>query len=135
MGTVEVVIFSDCYEENRRLIRADSMVLVRGRASTKEGEKAKVVASEIISLSKAYQKLKPFLHVLLISSGDKPDIVSELKGLLSAHPGKSPVILHVRTNDEELRMRLKKTGVEVSGELLGKLKCLCGEKNVYVNRS
>lgn len=135
MGTVEVVIFSDCYEQNRRLIRSDSMVLVRGRASTKEGEKAKVVASEIISLSKAYQKLKPFLHVLLISSGDKQDIVSELKGLLSAHPGKSPVILHVRTNDEELRMKLKKTEVEVSGELLGKLKCLCGEKNVYVNRS
>jgi DNA polymerase-3 subunit alpha len=135
LGTVEVVIFSDCYEQNRRLIRADSMILVKGRASTKEGEKVKVVASDIIGLSKVYQKLTPFLHVLLVSSGESQDIVSELKEVLSAHPGKSPVVLHVRSDHEELRMRLKKTDVEVSGELLDKLKCLCGEKNVYVNRS
>ncbi len=135
LGTVEVVIFSDCYEQNRRLIRSDSMILVKGRASTKEGEKPKVVASDIMGLSKVYQKLKPFLHVSLVSSGESQDIVSELKEVLSAHPGKSPVVLHVRSDHEELKMRLKKTDVEVSGELLDKLKCLCGEKNVYVNRS
>ena len=134
-GTVEVVIFSDCYEKNRRIIRADSMVLVKGRASTKEGEKPKIVASDVMSLSKLYQKIKPPLHVLLLSSGTNQDIVSELKELLSVHPGKSPVILHVRTNDEELKMRLKNTEVELSKDLLTKLKCLCGEKNVYVNRA
>jgi DNA polymerase-3 subunit alpha len=135
MGTVEVVVFSDCFEENRRMIRVDSMILVKGRASTKEGEKPKVIASDIIGLSKVYHKMKSFLHILLISSGDNQDIVAELKGVLSAHPGKSPVILHVRTDDQELRMRLKKTDVEVSPELLEKLKSLCGEKNVYVNRN
>jgi DNA polymerase-3 subunit alpha len=133
-GTVEVVVFSDCYEQNRRVIRADSMVLVRGRASTKEGEKPKVVASEIMGLSKAYQKMRPPMHVLLLSSGTSQDIITELKGVLSEHPGKSPVILHVRTEDEELKMRLKNTEVEVSKDLLAKLKCLCGDKNVYVNR-
>ncbi len=135
VGTVEVVIFSDCYEKSRRIIRADSMVLVRGRASTKEGEKAKVVASDIVSLSKTYQKMKPPVHILLLSSGTGQDIVGELKEILNLHPGKSPVILHVRTNDEELKMRLKNAEVEVSRELLTDLKCLCGEKNVYVNRS
>jgi DNA polymerase-3 subunit alpha len=134
LGTVEVVIFSDCYEKSRRIIRADSMVLVKGRTSTKEGEKAKVVASEVMGLSKAYQKMRPPMHISLVSSGDSTDIVSELKDILSMYPGKSPVILHVRTNDEELKMRLKKTGVEISKDLLTKLKCLCGEKNVYVNR-
>lgn len=134
VGRIEVVIFSDCYEKNRRIIRADSMVLVRGRASTKEGEKAKVVASDIIGLSKAYQKLKPSLHVLLFSSGASEDIVSELKEILSFYPGKSSVILHVRTDDQELKMRLKNPEVEVSKELLARLKSLCGDKNVYVNR-
>jgi DNA polymerase-3 subunit alpha len=135
LGTVEVVIFSDCYEKSRRIIRADSMVLVKGRASTKEGEKAKVVASDVIGLSKVYQKMRPPMHISLVSSGDSTDIVSELKDILSMYPGKSPVILHLRTNHEELKMRLKKTGVEISKDLLTKLKCLCGEKNVYVNRS
>ncbi len=134
VGTVEVVIFSDCYEKSRRIIRADSMVLVKGKASTKEGEKAKVVASDIISLSKAYQKMKPPLHILLFSSGTSQDIISELKDILSAHPGKSSVFLHVRTDHEELKMRLKNIEVEVSKELLGKLNGLCGEKNVYLNR-
>jgi len=135
VGRVEVVIFSDCYEKNRRFIRADSMVLARGRASTREGEKAKVVASDIISLSKAYQKMKPPMHIQLVSSGTSQDIVSELKEILSLHPGKSQVFLHVRTDDEELKMRLKNMEVEVSKDLLAKLKGLCGDKNVYLNRS
>ena len=135
-GTVEVVIFSDCYEKNRRVIRADSMVLVTGRASTKEGEKPKVIASDIMGLSKVYHKMRPPMHVLLLRSGASQDIITELKGVLSDHPGKSPVILHVRTDDEqELKMRLKNTEVEVSKDLLTKLKSLCGHKNVYVNRA
>ena len=135
VGTVEVVIFSDCYEKSRRITRLDSMVLVKGRASTKEGEKAKVVASDIISLSKVYQKMKPPMHILLFSSGTSQDIVTELKEILSLHPGKSQVFLHVRTDNEELKMRLKNTSVEVSKELLEELKGLCGGKNVYLNRS
>ena len=135
VGTVEVVIFSDCYEKSRRITRLDSMVLVKGRASTKEGEKAKVVASDTISLSKVYQKMKPPMHILLFSSGTSQDIVTELKEILSLHPGKSQVFLHVRTDNEELKMRLKNTEVEVSKDLLAKLKDLCGEKNVYLNRS
>jgi DNA polymerase-3 subunit alpha len=133
LGTVEVVIFSDCYEKSRRVIRADSMILVKGRASTKEGEKAKVVASDIIGLSKVYQKMRPPVHIMLLSSGTSQDIVTELKEMLSSHPGKSPVILHVRADGEELKMRLKNLEVEISKDLLTKLKCLCGEKNVYVN--
>jgi DNA polymerase-3 subunit alpha len=143
VGSVEVVVFSDCFEENRRIVRSESMVLVKGRASTKEGEKAKVVASEVISLSKVYQKMNTMLHVLLLTSGASEDILNELKQILSSHPGKSPVILHVRTDQaggeigepKELKMRLKNISVEVSKELLEKLKCLCGEKNVYLNRS
>jgi DNA polymerase-3 subunit alpha len=133
-GTVEVIVFSDCYEQNRRVIRADSMVLVKGQASTKEGEKPKVKAFDIMGLSKVYHKMRPPMHVRLLSSGTSQDIITELKGVLSDHPGKSPVILHVRTEDEELQMRLKNTEVEVSKDLLVKLKCLCGDKNVYVNR-
>jgi DNA polymerase-3 subunit alpha len=133
VGTVEVVVFSDCYEKNRRIIRSESMVLVKGRASTKEGEKAKVVASDILSLSKAYQELKPPLHLLLFSTGASQDnIVSELKETLSKHPGNSAVILHVRADDQELKMKLNNS-VELSKGLLQDLKNLIGEKNVILN--
>jgi DNA polymerase-3 subunit alpha len=140
VGSVEVVVFSDCFEKNRRIVRPESMVLVKGRASTREGEKAKVIASDVIGLSRVYQKMKTTLHVFLLKSGASHDILTELKEILSSQPGKTPVILHVRTDDstegeQELKMRLKNISVDVSKELLEKLKCLCGEKNVYVNRS
>jgi hypothetical protein len=111
------------------------MILVKGRASTKEGEKAKVIASEVTSLSKVYQKMNTMLHVLLLTSGASEDILNELKQILSSHPGKSPVILHVRTDQAggELAPNLIDSGV--GEELVEKLKCLCGEKNVYLNRS
>ncbi len=135
VGTVETVVFSDCYEKNRRIIRSDSMVLVKGRASTKEGEKPKIVASDILSLSKAYSELKPPLHLLLFSTGASQDnIVSELKDILSKHPGNSTVILHVRADEQELKMKLNNP-VDISKELLHKLKNLVGEKNVYLNKN
>lgn len=135
VGTVEIVVFSDCYEKNRRIIRSESMVLIKGRASTKEGEKPKIVASELLSLSKAYSELKPPLHLLLFSTGASQDnVVSELKDILSKHPGNSRVILHVKKADnQELKMKLNDP-VDVSKELLHKLKNLVGEKNVYLNK-
>jgi DNA polymerase-3 subunit alpha len=135
LGTVEVLVFSDCFEKRRTLVRNGSMVLIRGRASTREGEKAKVVAFDVISLDKVYQEMNGFLHLKIGSQIAGDDFIPQIKNILSAHQGKSGVILHMRTQKEELKMKVKNIKVQLSRELLNKLREGLGKENVYLSKN
>jgi DNA polymerase-3 subunit alpha len=54
-GTVEVIVFADCYEKSSEFINEDSVVVVRGKISLKEGEDPKIVASKITPIDIAEQ--------------------------------------------------------------------------------
>jgi DNA polymerase-3 subunit alpha len=133
LGAVEVLIFSDCFEKRRNLVRNGSMVLIKGRTSTREAEKAKIIASDIIPLDKAYQEMEGLLHLKLGTQIAGDDFIPQLKDILSSHPGKSGVILHMKTQEEELKMRVKNIKVKLSRELLKKLKNGLGAENVYLS--
>lgn len=135
LGAVEVLIFSDCFERRRNLIRKGSMVLIKGRASTREAEKAKIIASDIIPLEEAYQGMGGFLHLMIGSQVAGDDFIPQLKAILSSHSGESSVILHLRTQKEELRMGVKNIKVRLSRELVKILKDGLGEENVYISKN
>ncbi len=135
LGTVEVVIFSDCFEKNKKILKADAMVLIYGRASTKEQEKPKLIASEIYLLSKIYQETKPVLHLKVFPTSVDKDFIDQLKELLSFHPGESPVVLHCLYEFEEIKVRLKNNKIQLSRELLEKLTHLLGEENLYLSQN
>jgi len=135
LGTVEVVVFSDCFEKYKKILKPDAMVLIYGRASTKEQEKPKLIASSIYLLSKIYQELKPVLHLKVFDSDMKEGLAPKLKELLSFHPGESQVILHYLTEVEEVKVRLKNNKIQLCRELLEKLSNLLGEENLYLNQS
>lgn len=135
LGTVEVIVFSDCFDKHKKMLKADAMVLIQGRASTREQEKPKLIASQIYLLSKIYQELKPVLHLKVFDNDMKEGLAARLKELLSFHPGESQVILHYLTEVEEVKVRLKNNKVQLSRELLEKLSGLLGEENLYLNQS
>jgi DNA polymerase-3 subunit alpha len=135
LGTVEVVIFSDCFEKNKKVLKVDAMVLIHGRASTKEQEKPKIIASEIYLLSKIYQETKPVLHLKVFPTSVDKDFIDRLKELLSFHPGESPVLLHCLYEFEEIKVRLKNNKIQLSKELLEKLTHLLGEENLYLSQN
>lgn len=132
VGQVEVLVFSDCYKNKNSLIKPDQMVLVKGKTSTKESEKPKIIAKDIIPLNLTYEKLRGFLHLTLEKSSCGNSLFSELKTTLSSYPGKSDVILHIKTEDENLKMRVKNIRVQLSKEFLKKLKEILGNENVYI---
>jgi len=134
LGTVEVVVFSDCFEKNKKILKPDAMVLIYGRASTKEQEKPKLIASRIYLLSKIYQELKPVLHLKVFPNSMEEGFVDRLKESLSFQPGESQVILHLLYEFEEIKVRLKNNKVQLSRELLEKLSNLLGEENLYLNQ-
>jgi DNA polymerase-3 subunit alpha len=46
-GSVEVVVFTDLYEKKKEKLETDAVVIVTGRASVREDEDAKIVASDV----------------------------------------------------------------------------------------
>ncbi len=135
VGMTEIVIFSDCLEKNKDTIRVDSIVVVRGRASTKEKERVKIVAFDILGLEAIYQNGKLTLHVLLDAEQSEQDFILSLKNMLSSKPGETGVILHVKSNGRELKVKLKNIAVKLSGELLENLKKAVGEEKVFLEKN
>jgi DNA polymerase-3 subunit alpha len=135
VGMSEVVIFSDCLEKNKEIVRVDSIVVVRGRASTKEGERVKVVAFDVVSLDNAYHNENMVLHILLDTEQNDQTFILRLKEMLSSQPGEVDVILHLNSNGKEVKVKLKNISIGLSKELLESLRKMVGEKKVYLDKN
>lgn len=133
-GMTEVVIFSDCLEKSKDTVRTESIVVVKGRASTKESERAKVVAFEVVSLENAYRNDKLVLHIILNTEQSDQNFILGLKEMLSSRPGGAGVVLHLNSNGAEVKVRLKNISIGLSKELLENLKKKVGEKKVYLDK-
>ena len=134
-GTIETVIFADLYEKNKGLVRADQMILLRGRASTKEGEKAKVVATEINPLDQALNAIPLSLTLVLNDATSSETTLDAIQPLLAGAQGPCPVILCLRRDGEEIRLRSKRYKVRASTELLQDLREILGEEQVFLTRT
>ncbi|MCJ7507803.1 MAG: DNA polymerase III subunit alpha [candidate division Zixibacteria bacterium] len=133
-GMTEVVIFSDCLEKSKDTVRTESIVVVKGRASTKEGERAKVVAFEVVSLENAYRNDKLILHIILNTEQSDQNFILGLKEMLSSQPGGAGVVLHLNSNGAEVKVKLKNISIGLSKELLENLRKKVGEKKVYLDK-
>lgn len=51
-GSVEVVVFPNCYEKKKELLNTDSKVFVKGRANVEEDRAGKVICQDIIPFDK-----------------------------------------------------------------------------------
>ncbi|MDP6052756.1 MAG: DNA polymerase III subunit alpha [Candidatus Latescibacteria bacterium] len=97
-GAGEILVFSDQYELHKTLVAADSLILVRGQISAKEGEN-KVVASEIMSLPEARDKLTRSVVVTVTPEQTTDDIIGSLKETFKTHPGDCEVRFKIPTRE------------------------------------
>ncbi|MDQ3987119.1 MAG: DNA polymerase III subunit alpha, partial [Actinomycetota bacterium] len=91
-GSVEVVVFARTYEKFAQLIRPDAIVLVKGRVDKDARDDAiKIMATEI---HEPRLDERPF-EIRVDVNTCTPTLVGELKDVLSNHPGKTQVLLHL----------------------------------------
>ncbi len=129
-GSLELVVFSDCYEKTKSLIRVDGIILASGRISTREGQAAKLIVSNILPLD----RLSDFYDCRLVVDIDRRDYERLPKwwSLLQSHPGSKEVVLVTRNNGEELLIRPRNLRVKLDGEFIESLKEVLGESNAYL---
>ncbi|MFH1874789.1 MAG: DNA polymerase III subunit alpha [Pseudomonadota bacterium] len=93
-GAVEVVVFSDVYQESSALIKAgDKPMFVIGQADV-DGETAKVIANEIFPLEEVAQRLTKSVHFFLHQAEIDSNHLAQLKNVLGRYKGGCPAYLH-----------------------------------------
>lgn len=129
-GAGEVLVFEDEYALNRLLVKTDSLVLIRGRISSRDGDDGKkVVASEILSLEQARDRLARSIHLTITPDQSDDRTIQSLKKAFSAHPGACEVVFHLKTEQAgDVRIRAgESVRVAPAPELLQTVRKLLGE--------
>jgi DNA polymerase-3 subunit alpha len=130
-GQTELIIFSDCFEKSKQDLEPDQMVLVSGRVSTREGEQAKVICSEVLPLEKLTERFNCQLVIKLDSNCAEKTIERAL-AVLEQHRGSVPVLLAARENGSEVYIKSKRYAVSMDFDLLDSLKELLGDHAAYL---
>ncbi len=86
-GAIECIVFPAIYEKSSNLIEEDSIVLAEGRLSISEVEDPKIIVEKISPIKKLnFEKI-----YLKLQRSTRPDILGDVKGILSKYPGETPV--------------------------------------------
>lgn len=86
-GAIECIVFPAIYEKSSNLIEEDSIVFVEGRLSISEVEDPKIIVEKLSPI----QKLNFEKIYLKLQRSKRPDILGDVKGILSKYPGETPV--------------------------------------------
>lgn len=134
-GSVEVIVFSDLFGRREPILQPDAMIIVRGRTSTREGEKPKIIASDLTLLSAAAKEFGTTVNLYLpVSDWDSAGGKDLLEHILSK-PGESPVLLHLKTDEGEVLVDLKDKKVDATGEWIEQARLILGEENVRLEKN
>jgi hypothetical protein len=107
------------------------MVLITGRVSTREGEAAKVIGSEVLPLDKLTERFNCQL-VIKIDADCSDNTIDRALTSLENSRGNTPVLLAARENGSEVYIKSDKYAVNLDFSLLNSLKELLGESGAYL---
>lgn len=117
-GTVECLVFSEPFQECRAAILGEQPVLVRGKLSTRDNEKPKILVESVIALSDLVDRGRLALHVSL-STAIEDERLLAIRAWLERYPGDCPVYLHVDSRKlGGVIVRLRGLKVRLDDELL-----------------
>jgi DNA polymerase-3 subunit alpha len=97
-GTVEVVIFSDTYQNSCHLLDLADPLLIVGSLQLEE-KGAKVLAQDILTLRDAKEHLTQALHVKLPVQKVSKENLEHLRAILERHKGDCKTYVHLCTDE------------------------------------
>ena len=131
-GTVEMIVFSDCFEKCKAHIRSDNLVMLTGRVSTREGEDPKIIADDIFPLDSLAKRYNCQLVIRLDEEIPKKRI-EQISSSFEEYPGDTPVMIETRSNGDVFYIRSRRYKVNPARPLVHKLKELLGDFSVYLH--
>src|SRR5690606_19862128 len=134
-GKVDVALWSDMFEEARRDVDVDSMVLIRGALSWDDERRVhKLTAAKVVPLAAAREQLTRSVHVRLRSAGLQPEQVDALRAAWEEQPGAWQLVFHVEASrPEPLGIVSERYRVDPGHACFEKLRSVAGPGNVWLS--
>ncbi|HEU4364788.1 MAG TPA: DNA polymerase III subunit alpha [Candidatus Krumholzibacteria bacterium] len=130
-GVAEVVMFSDVLEKSRRFVAENSIVVVEGRVSRRNGGDGKVLVNSVLAVGDDQSPTWKEVHVTIDLDRMDESKVDELKGVLTERPGDSRVFFHIQEGGHRSYViRARSQGVRVDPSLVSGLSASIGASNV-----
>ena len=134
-GKVDVLIFHDTFEAHKDLIQEDKLIFIKGRPTSRlTDDTLKLIAESILSLDQVQDRYAKTVNIVVEVDKMKEEDVDSLFRLTKDHAGDSPLFFHVY--DEKgngKKMLAREVRVSADDLLLGKLKGIYGDQNVWVD--
>lgn len=127
-GPIEILLFPGIYENFAHLVKKDRVVIVKGKASVKEEEGAKVLCDEI----RAFDVATSHKIYLRFDGNINDEQILAVKELIKHNPGDIPVFIWPGSGDHMLLLD-KNLWVNCAEEFISALKTRLGEENVEVS--
>lgn len=134
-GSCEVVMWSDCFAVFGALLEVDNVLFVKGRLDFTR-ETPQIICEELIDIEHAGSRLAANINILLNEAEITNEKVAHIKSICSAHKGKSPVYITVRTKGG-LTVKAaagKNLSVNPSTDFCYQMENLVGAKNFQLSR-
>lgn len=128
-GSCELVIWPQTLQQTApALLEEDTIILVKGRVEIRD-DNVKLIAQEITAPDLSGTATP--LRIRMPATSCTPDRLADLKTVLAAHPGASPVLLHLGAKDG---VKIVKLGfghtVELRNGLFAELKSVLGPESL-----
>jgi DNA polymerase-3 subunit alpha len=133
-GTYEVIVFAGAFRAGRERLEKDSLVVIPGKITIRDGSDAKVIADKIYTMEEALRYLTHTLHLEVDGELFNDAGIEGLRETISRYSGEKSLVLHVRLNGNgEKRLRPRAMGVSPGLELISELKSIPGVEHVEVS--
>ena len=128
-GTCEVVLFPEVLNEYASLVVEDSIVFVKGKTDFRR-ERPNVIASELIPLERAREKLAKGVKIRLDAREVTQEKVLQIRSICQHHRGSRPFSVVVQTDRGRVHATADKSlCVNPDVDFCRKMKQLIGEEN------
>ncbi|MDR1537020.1 MAG: DNA polymerase III subunit alpha [Clostridiales bacterium] len=130
-GTVEVIVFPQLYAAHNQRLAEDSIIVVKGRVSSKEDEDAKITANDILYYEDLLQQEMDDATLCLRIPKGRSSLAAGVHDLLCLYKGAAPVLIYDE-DSRQLRRMEKSGGVNLDSPLLNKLQRILGSDKAKV---
>ena len=128
-GQIEVVLFPDVLSEFASLLVEDSVVFVKGKADYRR-ERANIIASELIPLDKAREKLAKGVRIRLDAREVTEEMIRQIRSICQHHKGSRPFSIVITTGKGKVYATADRTlSVNPDVEFCRKMRQLIGDAN------
>ncbi|MEX1376550.1 MAG: DNA polymerase III subunit alpha [Eubacteriales bacterium] len=130
-GEMEVIVFPRQMKLYNEFLVVDTIVDVKGRVTSREGEDAKIISEKIMPLT----SFKPAEKLYLKLEKDMTeDTIDKIKDILKTSEGKSPVYIYDEAQEKKYQFS-KDLWITIDDLVLSKLKKLLGDANVVAQKA